>query len=109
MMKYNEEFAKRLENDKEYNKYMNSNWATINSMRGKITINKAAFIGCAAVAGYSALNLAAIIIRPEYSLISFDGLKYALMGGLTAKAGYGFFKKMKTEKEDVNLKAKTIK
>ena len=105
-MAYNKDFENHLKRDKEFNNYLNSNWATINSIRGKITFNKAMFVGCAAIAGYSALNLAALAIYPQFSLVSFEGLKYGLIGGLSAKAGYGFFKKMKAEKEEAYTKKK---
>ena len=87
-----------IKEDKEYQKHLDREMGIIHTKYGKISINKVAFGVCATAAAHSAVNLAAIVVRPDYSLVSFEGLVYVAMGGLSIKLGYGRFKKVREQK-----------
>ena len=116
-MARNNDFIKSLENDKDYNDYLDSRWGTINSMRGKITFNKAklgatkaVLIGTAIGTAYFASNGIATIFRSSYTL--FDTISYgasAFLCGWLSKYSYRLNKKFKAKemvKDKENVKVK---
>lgn len=95
-MAYSKEFDEYLKKDTSYNDYLDSPWCTLNTIRGcgTVTFNKLAFGACCLGAAYSAANLTAIAIRPNFKLISWVSVPYAAIGGVAIGLGYKLWKRM---------------